>query len=99
MTGSFWINREVILIPERNHIVSVSWDKTIKIWRFIRKTQSKFQKVEKTVEFETRLLEEMKAALKREVSFHLEDYSEQLGLNPLKTEDTISSEADWQSDK
>ena len=93
------MNREVIFIPERNHIVSVSWDKTIKIWRFIRKTQSKFKKVEKTKKFETRLLEEMKLALKREVSFHLEDYSVQLGLNTLKTEDTISSEADVLPDK
>lgn len=91
--------RDIIFIPERNHIVSVSWDKTINIWRFTRKTESKFKKVEKVKKFETRVLEEMKLALKREVSFHLEDYSQQLQLNTLKPEDTMSSDADFQYDR
>lgn len=38
-------------------------------------------KVEKEVKFETRVIEEMKKALKRECSFHMEDYANQLNPN------------------
>lgn len=58
--------RDVMLIPERNHIVSVSWDRTIKIWKSYRKqklTRNKLENNSGANKFETWVWDAMKAAL------------------------------------
>jgi WD40 repeat protein len=47
--------RDIIFIPERGHIVSVSWDKTIRIWKSYRKQtyQRKSVEDENNKKFET----------------------------------------------
>jgi 5-formaminoimidazole-4-carboxamide-1-beta-D-ribofuranosyl 5'-monophosphate synthetase len=72
--------RNLILIPERSHIVSVSWDKTIKIWRSYKKQIARRAKRENESEkkFDNWVLDEMKEALKCESSFDLSIYSKYL---------------------
>ena len=65
-----YVIRDLIYIPERNHIVSVSWDRTIKVWRSYRKQNQTRKQVEKesNVKFETWVWDQMKIALKQTVS-------------------------------
>ena len=72
--------RDLIFIPERNHIVSVSWDKTIRVWRSYRKQtyQRKLVEDENNKKFETWVWEKMKQALKTERSFDISHYSDRL---------------------
>ena len=60
--------RDLVFIPERNHIVSVSWDKTVKVWRSYRKQNSNRKKnlKEKEKKFDAWLWDEMKKALKNQ---------------------------------
>jgi hypothetical protein len=60
----------LIFIPERNHIVSVSWDRTIKVWRSYKKQNQTRKQVEKesNVKFETWVWDQMKLALKQNAS-------------------------------
>ncbi len=60
----------MIFIPERNHIVSVSWDRTIKVWRSYKKQNQTRKQVEKesNVKFETWVWDQMKLALKQNAS-------------------------------
>jgi 5-formaminoimidazole-4-carboxamide-1-beta-D-ribofuranosyl 5'-monophosphate synthetase len=53
--------RDLIFIPERNHIVSVSWDRTIKVWKGYRKVNLYHKKNEKDSEkkFETWVWDQM----------------------------------------
>ena len=55
-----------MFIPERNHIVTVSWDRTIKVWKSYRRQNLTRQKMEKHKEkkFETWVWDAMKLALK-----------------------------------
>jgi WD40 repeat protein len=85
--------RDVCFIPERNHLVSVSWDKTIKIWRSYQRYQvneRKIQKKEIEKKFETWVWDNMKIAMKKEVSFDMNVYAEQLGLNEEDSNDKLS---------
>ena len=56
----------MIFIPERGHIVSISWDKTIKVWRAYRK-RSFFKRNEKNNQekmFDNWVWDQMKLAMK-----------------------------------
>ena len=57
--------RDVMLIPERNHIVTVSWDRSIKVWKSYRKQNLARNKSEIHSEkkFETWVWDAMKNAL------------------------------------
>ncbi len=71
---------DIIFIPERQNIVSVSWDGTIKIWRSYRKqkNEKKQEKNENNKKFETWVWDQMKVAMRKQNPFDLKDYSEKL---------------------
>ena len=73
----------MIFIAERGHIVSVSWDRTVKVWRAYRKQSFVKKKVEKDHEkkFDTWVWDQMKLAMKNQNSFDLSVYSSKLNLN------------------
>jgi hypothetical protein len=54
-----------MLIPERNHIVTVSWDRTIKVWKSYRRQNLTRNKLEVRDEkkFEVWVKDAMKLAL------------------------------------
>ncbi len=60
--------RDIIIVQERNFFMSVSWDKTLKIWRSWRKPSSSNKKVEldKEKKFETWIWSQMKKAARCE---------------------------------
>jgi WD40 repeat protein len=72
--------RDLIFIPERNHIVSVSWDRTIRVWKSYRKQsyQKKNVEEENNKKFETWVWNQMKKAMKQERSFDLTTYADRL---------------------
>ena len=70
----------MIFIPERGHLVSISWDKTIKVWRAYRKLNSVKKDVEQDFEkkFETWVWSQMKQAMKDDNTFDSASYSDNL---------------------
>jgi hypothetical protein len=89
-----YVIRDLIYIPERNHIVSVSWDRTIKVWRSYRKQNQTRKQVEKesNVKFETWVWDQMKIALKQTVSNGTtQDINELIGqLNSKKEKSFVN---------
>ena len=70
----------MIFVPERNHIVSVSWDRTIRVWRSFRKYSNKVavrskSELDNETKFENWVFDQMKVAMKQENSFVYEDYA------------------------
>lgn len=59
-------------IPERKQIVSVSWDRTVKIWKSFGKSNKTQQKTNTNENYEVSFWDEMKRALK-EANFRKED--------------------------
>jgi hypothetical protein len=54
----------LIYIPERNNIISVSWDKTVRVWRSYKKQTKIRVHGENTKKFDTWVFDQMKSALK-----------------------------------
>lgn len=63
--------------------MSVSWDRSIKIWKSYRKNTKQRAKIENDSEkkFETWVWDQMKIALKNENSFDLQAYTDKLDAN------------------
>jgi WD40 repeat protein len=56
--------RDIIFIPDRNNIVSVSWDKTIRVWKSYKKNNKKRKNEDNEKKFDTWVFDQMKSALK-----------------------------------
>jgi len=86
---------DVIFIPERNNIVSVSWDGTIKIWRSYRKQKNEGKKKthENSQKFETWVWEQMKVAMRKQNPFDSNEYAKELGCPAiLETDEDAAAE-------
>lgn len=62
--GHFDSIRDIIHVPEKKSIISVSWDKTIRVWRAYKKQQKVRKSAETEKKFETWVFDAMKQALK-----------------------------------